>query len=142
MLIVNLLYFLDNQWICSNMIVLQEKDMLGSDMANRRSTTYTECCSFCLSTPGCSGFVWGWPNNTYPLHQSRCYLKNGLTLKTHSQDGRTELISIRIEDAHALSFMIEKPSNFNFHVGEYINICLTCIVRNEWHPFTICSSPE
>ncbi|CAF1390794.1 unnamed protein product [Adineta steineri] len=80
MLIVNLLYFLDNQWICSNMIVLQEKDMLGSDMANRRSTTYTECCSFCLSTPGCSGFVWGWPNNTYPLHQSRCYLKNGFVI--------------------------------------------------------------
>ncbi|CAF1374296.1 unnamed protein product [Adineta steineri] len=56
--------------------------------------------------------------------------------------GRTKLISIRIEDEHVLSIMIEKPSNFNFHVGEYINICLPNIVRNEWHPFTICSSPE
>ncbi|CAF0862575.1 unnamed protein product [Adineta steineri] len=71
-----------------------------------------------------------------------CFEKIYLFKRYLPKYGRTKLISIRIEDEHVLSLMIEKPSNFNFHVGEYINICLPNIVRNEWHPFTICSSPE
>ncbi|CAF1039072.1 unnamed protein product [Adineta steineri] len=64
-------------------------------------------------------------------------------LKRHlPQYGRTRLISVRIEDDHVLSLIIERPVNFNFHVGEYINICLPNISQNEWHPFTICSGPE
>ncbi|CAF0844651.1 unnamed protein product [Adineta steineri] len=71
-----------------------------------------------------------------------CFEKIYLFKRHLPKYGRTKLISIRIEDEHVLSLMIEKPSNFNFHVGEYINICLPNIVRNEWHPFTICNSPE
>jgi uncharacterized membrane protein YtjA (UPF0391 family) len=41
-----------------------------------------------------------------------------------SKYGRTRLISVRIEDEHVLSLIIERPVNFNFHIGEYINICL------------------
>jgi hypothetical protein len=44
--------------------------------------------------------------------------------------GRTRLISIRIEDDHVLSLIIERPVNFNFHVGEYINICLPNISKD------------
>ncbi len=44
--------------------------------------------------------------------------------------GRTRLISVRIEDEHVLSLIIERPSNFHFHIGEYINICLPNIGKN------------
>ncbi|CAF1496697.1 unnamed protein product [Adineta steineri] len=71
-----------------------------------------------------------------------CFEKIYLLKRHLPKYGLTKLISVRIEDEHVLSLMIEKLSNFNFHVGEYINICLPNIVRNEWHPFTICSSPE
>ncbi|CAF1437244.1 unnamed protein product [Adineta steineri] len=82
MLIVNLFYFLDDPWKCSNMTVLQQKDMPGNDMANELPKTYTECCVWCLSTSGCRGFVWGWPNNTNTGQQSHCWLKSILVAPT------------------------------------------------------------
>ncbi|CAF0735990.1 unnamed protein product [Adineta steineri] len=56
--------------------------------------------------------------------------------------GRTRLISVKIEDKNVLTLIIKRPKIFNFHTGEYINICLPNIINNEWHPFTISSSPE
>ncbi|CAF0918498.1 unnamed protein product [Adineta steineri] len=66
----------NNPWICSNMTVLQQKDMPGNDMSNQQSVNYTQCCILCLSMSGCRGFVWGWPNNTDSFQQSHCWLKN------------------------------------------------------------------
>jgi len=46
-------------------------------------------------------------------------------LKRHlPKYGRTRLISIRLEDENVITLIIERPANFVFHVGEYINICL------------------
>ncbi|CAF1583869.1 unnamed protein product [Adineta steineri] len=64
------------------MTVLQQKDMPGNDMANEQPKTYTECCIWCLSTSGCRGFVWGWPNNTSSFQQSHCWLKSILVAPT------------------------------------------------------------
>ncbi|CAF0832912.1 unnamed protein product [Adineta steineri] len=68
----------NNPWICSNMTVLQQKDMPGNDMSNQQSVNYTQCCILCLSMSGCRGFVWGWPNNTDSFQQSHCWLKSTL----------------------------------------------------------------
>ncbi|CAF4304148.1 unnamed protein product, partial [Adineta steineri] len=64
---------------------------------------------------------WKWASGPMVLF---CFEKIYLFKRYLPKYGRTKLISIRIEDEHVLSLMIEKPSNFNFHVGEYINICL------------------
>jgi hypothetical protein len=51
-------------------------------------------------------------------------------LKRHvPKYGRTRLISVRIEDENVFSLIIERPANFHFHVGEYINICLPNISK-------------
>jgi hypothetical protein len=51
-------------------------------------------------------------------------------LKRHlPKYGRTRLISVRIEDEQVISLMIERPANFHFHTGEYINICLPNISK-------------
>jgi len=51
-------------------------------------------------------------------------------LKRHlPKYGRTRLMSVRIEDEHVLSLIIERPINFNFRIGEYINICLPNISK-------------
>ncbi|CAF1678518.1 unnamed protein product [Rotaria magnacalcarata] len=40
-------------------------------------------------------------------------------LKRHlPKYGRTRLISVRIEDEYVLSLIIERPTNFSFHIGE------------------------
>ncbi|CAF1624372.1 unnamed protein product [Rotaria magnacalcarata] len=40
-------------------------------------------------------------------------------LKRHlPKYGRTRLISVRTEDEHVLSLIIERPNNFSFHIGE------------------------
>jgi hypothetical protein len=39
-------------------------------------------------------------------------------------NGRTRLISVIIEDPNVMTFIIERPKNFHYHVGEYVNICL------------------
>ena len=38
--------------------------------------------------------------------------------------------------------MITRPPNFKFKPGDYVHINIPAIARNEWHPFTISSSPE
>jgi hypothetical protein len=43
--------------------------------------------------------------------------------------GLTRLISVKIEDEHVLTLIIERPTNFQFHTGEYINICLPNISK-------------
>ena len=38
--------------------------------------------------------------------------------------------------------VITRPPNFKFKPGDYVNINIPAIARNEWHPFTISSAPE
>ena len=38
--------------------------------------------------------------------------------------------------------VVTRPPNFKFKPGDYVNINIPAIARNEWHPFTISSSPE
>ncbi|XP_046846021.1 NADPH oxidase 5-like [Xenia sp. Carnegie-2017] len=38
--------------------------------------------------------------------------------------------------------VITRPPNFNFKPGDYVHINIPEIASNEWHPFTISSSPE
>lgn len=43
--------------------------------------------------------------------------------------GRTHLISVRIEDNDVVTLNIERPKNFKFRTGEYINICLPNVCK-------------
>lgn len=38
--------------------------------------------------------------------------------------------------------MITRPPNFKYKPGDYVYINIPRIANNEWHPFTISSSPE
>lgn len=41
--------------------------------------------------------------------------------------GRTRLLSVRLEDKNVITLFIQRPNNFRFSVGEYINISLPVI---------------
>ena len=45
--------------------------------------------------------------------------------------GRTRLVSVKIEDEQAFTLIIERPKNFHFHIGEYINICFPHIGKRD-----------
>ncbi|UJR19909.1 hypothetical protein I4U23_023041 [Adineta vaga] len=74
----------NNIWSCSNMTVLHDIDTPGQDITSYQPKNYTECCSWCLSTLDCVGFVWGWPNNSFSGHQSRCWLKRNITSPSYN----------------------------------------------------------
>ncbi|CAF1484388.1 unnamed protein product [Adineta steineri] len=74
----------DHPWICSNMTVLLGKDTTDNDLICKQPTTFAECCTFCLLTSGCLGFVWGWPNHTQSHSQSACFLKNAFVNPSNS----------------------------------------------------------
>ena len=54
------------------------------------------------------------------------------TLKRYlASNGRTRLISVKIEDEFTFSLTIKRPPRFNFRTGDYVNICFPGIGRIE-----------
>jgi NADPH oxidase 5 len=54
------------------------------------------------------------------------------TLKRYLvQKGRTQLISVKIEDKFTISLTIKRPRRFNFDTGDYVNICFPDIGKIE-----------
>ena len=57
------------------MTVLISYDLPGLDLASNTLSNHTQCCAFCLATPGCVGFTWGLPSAGGSAYI--CYLKSG-----------------------------------------------------------------
>lgn len=53
-----------------------------------------------------------------------CVEKLYLLKRYISGYGRTRIVSVRLETENILTIFIKRPNHFEFHVGDYVNICL------------------
>ncbi|XP_063962617.1 NADPH oxidase 5-like [Lytechinus pictus] len=56
--------------------------------------------------------------------------------------GKTYIQIGYILPANVVHLVIQRPSKFKFHAGEYVHVNIPSIASHEWHPFTISSAPE
>ena len=68
------------------------------------------------------------------------YMADRLWAATSKRSCRV-IEAVPTEDGTALALTIERPHGFEFHPGQYAQICVPGIDRF-WHPFSIASAPE
>ncbi|KAF7267617.1 hypothetical protein GWI33_019109 [Rhynchophorus ferrugineus] len=61
---------------------------------------------------------------------------------TMSSKGKTYISSGLLLPSMVTHLVIKRPSQFDFHPGDYIFVNIPAIAKYEWHPFTISSAPE
>lgn len=59
-----------------------------------------------------------------------------------SNKGKTYISSGLLLPSKVTHLVIKRPSQFDFHPGDYIFVNIPAIAKYEWHPFTISSCPE
>ncbi len=62
--------------------------------------------------------------------------------KRQSGKGKTFINQAILLPSRVTHLVCRKPSNFNFHPGDYVYVNIPAIASSEWHPFTISSPPE
>lgn len=56
--------------------------------------------------------------------------------------GATYIEKGMILPSRVIHLVIKRPSNFDYHPGDYVFVRIPAIAKYEWHPFTISSAPE
>ncbi|XP_019771051.2 NADPH oxidase 5 isoform X2 [Dendroctonus ponderosae] len=59
-----------------------------------------------------------------------------------SNKGKTYISSGLLLPSKVTHLVIKRPTQFDFHPGDYIFVNIPAIAKYEWHPFTISSCPE
>ena len=56
--------------------------------------------------------------------------------------GKTTIKAGVILPSKVTNLVINRPSSFNFNVGDWVFVNIPAVASHEWHPFTISSAPE
>ena len=56
--------------------------------------------------------------------------------------GKTTIKAGAILPSTVTNLVINRPSRFNFNVGDWVFVNIPAVASHEWHPFTISSAPE
>ena len=56
--------------------------------------------------------------------------------------GKTTIKAGVILPSNVTNLVINRPSRFNFNVGDWVFVNIPAVASHEWHPFTISSAPE
>ncbi|KAL1512799.1 hypothetical protein ABEB36_002327 [Hypothenemus hampei] len=63
-------------------------------------------------------------------------------IDTMSNKGKTYISSGLLLPSKVTHLVIKRPTQFDFHPGDYVFVNIPAIAKYEWHPFTISSCPE
>ena len=55
---------------------------------------------------------------------------------------KTYIKMAQVFPSRVTHLVIKKPTNFEFHPGDYVFVKIKSIASFEWHPFTVSSAPE
>lgn len=69
---------IDNSLSCGRFNKRMYCSINGPVIAMFAPLTWTKCCNWCLGTPKCAGFNWGWANNSEEKYRLVCDMRSGV----------------------------------------------------------------